>query len=110
MYQLKDILAKRGVSARDYVPAGQQPLRQRCPGDQHSHAGFPYCHPSQRKHRHAGEELHAEGSRVERLKAKQEELRRKMLRMALRRKEVPERLRADYQRIRRYLDRLQGRK
>ena len=114
MQWLRDILNKRSqygtIPSRQYVPAGQQPLRQRCPGDQHSHAGFPYCHPQNRKHRHAGAELHAEGSRVERIKAKQRELRERMYQMAKRKQVVPERLRANYQRIQRYLDRLQGRK
>ena len=98
------------IPARQYVPAGQQPLRQRCPGDQHTHAGYPYCHPSQRKHRVASAELHQEGSRVERIKHAMDKLGEKMTQRAVQRKKVPERWRQDYHRMRRYIDRLQGRK
>ena len=117
MRWLNDIISKLQkrsrygtVPARQYVPAGQQPLRQRCPGGQHTHGGYPYCHPAQRKHRVASAELHQEGSRVERIKRKMDELGEKMTQRAMRRKEVPERWRQDYHRLQRYLDRLTGRK
>jgi len=104
-------LQKRGpVPASQYVPAGQKPIAMRCPGGEHAHGGFPYCHPEQRVHRAGHEQFHQEDVRVKALERKMTEIGDAMYDMAKRGKVVPERVKANYKRIYTYLQRLQGTK
>ncbi len=107
-------LQKRGrygtTPARQYTPAGQKPVAMRCPGGEHAHGGFPYCHPEQRKHRQAREELHAEAGRIKTIDRKMHELGDRMTDLARRKKPVPPGLRRDFSRLYTYLQRVQGTK
>jgi len=104
-------LQKRGtVPARQYVPAGQKPVAMRCPGGEHAHGGFPYCHPEQRVHRAAHEQFHQEDKRVKALERKMNQIGDAMYDMAKRRKPVPAGMRANFKRIYTYLQRVQGTK
>ena len=91
-----------------YVPAGQQPIAQRCPPGSHAHGGMPYCHPEPRKHRAAGPELHQEADRVRAIDQKRKEIGEKMYQMAKRGKVVPEGIKRDYARLDHYIRRLTG--
>ncbi|KKL13960.1 hypothetical protein LCGC14_2520550 [marine sediment metagenome] len=107
-------LQKRGqygtIPSRQYVPAGQKPIAMRCPGGEHAHGGFGYCHPERRKHRIAGQPLHEESARLKVIEHHMNRLGDVMTDMARRKKVVPERIKADYARLYRYLQRVQGTK
>ena len=103
-------LQKRGVPASQYVPAGQKPVAMRCPGGEHAHGGFPYCHPEQRVHRAAHAQFHQEDKRVKALEKKMNEIGDAMYDMAKRRKPVPPGMRANFKRLYTYLQRIQGTK
>ncbi len=111
---LDDIISKKGrygtIPTRQYVPAGQGPVAQRCPGGQHAHGGFPYCHPEERKHRQAREELHAEADRIKAIDRKMHELGDKMTALARAKKPVPPGLKRDFSRLYSYLWRIKGKK
>ncbi|KKM24760.1 hypothetical protein LCGC14_1601890 [marine sediment metagenome] len=104
-------LQKRGpIPASQYVPAGQKPVAMRCPAGDHSHGGFPYCHPEQRVHRAGHEQFHQEDRRVKALERKMNEIGDAMYDMAKQKKVVPNAMRANYKRIYTYLQRVQGTK
>ncbi len=108
LIQNLDGLVAKLQKKNPYVPAGQQPVAQRCPPGEHAHAGFPYCHPEPRQHRAAGAELHQEAGRVKAINQKRLEIGERMYQMAKRKKVVPEAMKRDYARLDRYIRRLTG--
>ena len=110
--QIVNKLEKRSrygtVPSREYVPAGQKPIAMRCPAGSHSHAGFGYCHPEQRKHRVAAQQFHQEDARLKALERKMKAIGDQMYAMAKRKKVVPQGMKADFARIYRYLQRVKG--
>lgn len=109
---LIDQLRKKGrygtIPARRYQPAGAKPVAQRCPPGEHAHGGFPYCHPEERQHRVAREELHAEAERLAALDRKMHEIGDRMTELARRKKPIPGSMRRDFSRIYNYLWRVKG--
>lgn len=103
-------LQKRPVPASQYVPAGQQPVAMRCPGGEHAHGGFPYCHPDQRKHRVGSQQFHQEDARLKALERQMDDIGDRMYAMAKRGKVVPQPMKANFARIYQYLQRIQGTK
>jgi hypothetical protein len=82
----------------------------RCPAGSHSHAGFGYCHPEQRKHRVAGQELHQEDARMRAIERQMNRIGDAMMDMAKRKKVVPAAMKNDFRRLYTYLQRVQGTK
>ena len=112
--RMDDIIRRAGpygtIPARQYKPAGQQPIAQRCPPGQHAHGGFGYCHEEQRQHRQAHAELHQEAGRIAAIDRKMHELGDKMTELARAKKPVPPGLRRDFSRLYSYLWRIKGKK
>jgi len=111
---LDDIISRAGrygtIPARQYKPAGDKPISQRCPAGEHAHGGFPYCHPSARKHRQAHAELHGEARRVQAIDDKMHEIGSKMTALARAKKPIPPAMRRDFSRLYNYLWRIKGKK
>jgi hypothetical protein len=105
---LSALLTSLEIQLRLARPTRQTPIAERCPPGEHAHVGMAYCHPERRKHRVAHSQLHQQHRATENTKQEMERQWNVLTGRAREGKPVSDAMRANFSRIKQYMDMIHG--